>query len=442
MGWTRWSAVVSAVIVAAMPAMSVGQSLDQVLSGALASNPTLHSADLSALAAEADVELAGADALPRLDLSLNGKLDWSASGTLTSTKTMSLGLDYSHTLFDSGRTAARVEAANASTIATRHRADEIEQQVLGSVVSAYFGVLRDRQLIEIRRDSAQFYAEQVSNVKALMAADGGTRIELAQAQARSAQAEAALRQAELALQTSSASFVRWAGREPGRLTFPKRSATHLPKSLQHAWELADRAHPALLSARANATAAEFAADAAVANFGPTLQFSSSVCAIQCGSVSQPTSLAGSMQLVLKVPLYSGGRTGAESRKANLVLIKSEFDGLSRRDEIREALTVAWAEVGDADAQIAAAQTSVAVSEEILDSLLVLRDAGTETTLAVLDAQIELVEARERLLFARVKAGVAVYALLAGTGLLSSEGLGLKPRPQVDVAANDSWNGLR
>ena len=130
-------------------------------------------------------------------------------------------------------------------------------------------------------------------------------------------------------------------------------------------------------------------------------------------------------MALSIPIYSGGALSASLRKANIQQIQSEVDALSARDEIKESVISAWSTLQNSTSQIDSAQAAVSSSQLVVDGTIQERDVGQKTTLDVLNAQAELTSAREQLITARSTKMIAAFSLLAASGKLSPEVLGLR-----------------
>ena len=106
----------------------------------------------------------------------------------------------------------------------------------------------------------------------------------------------------------------------------------------------------------------------------------------------------------------------------------------------------WGQLEAAKAQITATQAQVAAAEIALNGVREEARVGQRTTLDVLNAQQELVNARVALVTAQRDRVVASYSLLAATGRLSVAVLGLQV-PIYDPMTHyqqvrDSWFGVR
>jgi outer membrane protein len=110
------------------------------------------------------------------------------------------------------------------------------------------------------------------------------------------------------------------------------------------------------------------------------------------------------------------------------------------------VTQAWGQLEAAKAQINATQAQVTAAEVALNGVREEARVGQRTTLDVLNAQQELVNARVALVSAQRDRVVASYTLLSAVGRLSPQVLGLRVPsydPQVHYhQVRDVWFGVR
>lgn len=419
-----------AVVLSVLPAAAHAESLKAALESAYQNNPDIMSALLNVKATAENIALAKSGKLPSLGLSSSIGGSWSApqGGDFNTAGSFTTGVNYSQTLFDNYKTDAEIEQARAGTEVAKYALRNAEQNVLLSVVQAYFAVIRDTQLVQLRSDNMTFFDAQVSSADDRLRLGEGTKIDVSQAKARQAAAVALYRSAIASLQTSQASYERWVGHKPKNLTSDFNFGKSLPTSIDGAIATAQDRHPALLSARAAIRAAQAGSDAASASFGPTLNLIGAIDATTSySSITSTTSssLGGSAKLSLSIPIYSGGALSASLRKANIQQIQSEVDALSARDQIKEAVISAWSTLQNASSQIESAQSAVASNQLVVDGTIQERDVGQKTTLDVLNAQADLTSSRENLITARATKMIAAFSLLSASGKLSPEVLGLR-----------------
>jgi outer membrane protein len=441
--------LVASALALVLAASSVGgaqaQSIAQALTVAYDHAPDLQAALLSAKSAAENVALAQAGKRPTIGASISGAHNWNlVGGTVSESNSFTTGLSYNQTVFDNFKTDAQIEQARAGAEAAEYQIRNTEQNVLLAVVQAYMSVLSDRQLVALRQENVNFFQAQLQSARDRLDVGEGTRIDVAQAEARLAQGDAAYRAALSSLEISQATFQRYVGVAPQNLDSSHNYGRLVPSSLQAAISEAEGGHPAILLSKAAIRAAQAGTDAAQASFGPTASVTGSVGSRYTGG---PTDgFSGSIGFQITIPLYAGGAIGASVRKANIEQIKSEVDAMSAYDQIREAVISAWAGIQSADAQISAANSAVSAGRTVLDGVIQERDLGTRTTLDVLNAQAELTTAREGLINASTNKVIATFSLLSAMGHLTATDLGLavevKSAVRYNQAVEDVWQELR
>ncbi|GLQ57906.1 TolC family outer membrane protein [Devosia nitrariae] len=441
-----------ALTLAWLPTGVQAQSLTQALASAYTNNPELASAFLSVKSAAEDIALRQAGTRPTIGASLSGDYQWStAGGQFNDSSSYTAGISYNQTIFDNFRTDAEIEQARALAELSKYSMRNTEQNVLLSVVDAYMSVVRDSQLVQLRQENVSFYEAQLQSSRDRLEVGEGTRIDVAQAEARLAQGVASHRAAIASLQTSQATYQRYVGTRPQSLSASHSYTGLVPPALDDALAQAEVQHPAILSAKASIRAAQAGSDAAQAGFGPSITLNGSVGTGLAFS-SNPTALqgaqgvSGQVGISLTVPIYAGGAIGASVRKANIEQIRSEVSAMSAYDQVREAVITSWSGIQNASAQIESAQAAVAAQEQVVEGVIQERDLGASTTLDVLDAQAELTTQREGLIQATTNRVVATFSLLAATGRLSATELGLpveiKSADDYTATVQDVWQELR
>ena len=432
-----------AMLTGAANAMSLREAFER----AYVNNPNIMSALLSVKSAAENIALRKAGKLPTIAANATVGGNFAVTeGSLSTGSSYRLGLSYNQTLFDNFQTEAEIEQARALTELSKHALRNAEQNVLLAVATAYMNVVRDTQLVDMRQANVAFFQAQLDSSESRLRLGEGTQIEVSQSRTRLAAAVASYRAAIASLQASQASFERWVGVKPSGLSRDYNFNGSLPKSIDAAIESAEATHPAILTAKAAIRAAQAGTDAARAAFGPTLNLIGSLCGIGCFNNPHQGGMTGSVQLSLTVPIYAGGALGASVRKANIEQIKSEVDALATRDEVRESLISAWSSLQNATAQIESAQSAVESGQLVVEGTIQERDVGQKTTLDVLNAQAELTSAREALISASSARVIASFALLAASGRLSPDYLGLRVEIQSAdgyvATVEDVWQELR
>jgi outer membrane protein len=159
---------------------------------------------------------------------------------------------------------------------------------------------------------------------------------------------------------------------------------------------------------------------------------------------QSFTASGSLQY--SAPLYQGGAEYAAIRQAKETQGQRILDLNLARDQVRLGVAQAWAQLDAAKSSIESSRNQVKAAEAALNGVREEARLGQRTTLDVLNAQQELVNARVALVQSQRDRLVNSYALLAAVGRLSPRILGLQVQsydPQVHYhQVRDAWIGVR
>ena len=341
----------------------------------------------------------------------------------------SVSIGLSQSLYTGGRISRSISAAEAGVLEGRETLRDVEQQVIVAVVQAYVDVLRDIEILEIRRENLQVLRRQLEEANARFEVGEITRTDVAQSEARLAQAESELASAEAQLSTSRAAYAAVVGQAPANLTAPAPLLAQ-PADFDDALEVALTRNPALLAAVYNQRQAEESVAQARAAFRPSASLNASYGGsdeLSGFDPSQSTSFRAGATVT--VPLFTGGlnrsRVAQALEQANAAQILVEGE---RRTVLREA-SAAYANLLSARAGVTANEEAVRAARVAAEGVRQEQSVGLRTTLDVLNAELELRNAQINLASARRNDYVAQAQLLAAMGSLDGPSL-------ADVEAYD------
>jgi outer membrane protein len=248
--------------------------------------------------------------------------------------------------------------------------------------------------------------------------------------------------------TSKAQYRQVIGVEPGKLAPGTPVDRFSPRTLAGAIARGATENPLITTASYNVDVASMQVKVAEGALYPTLTLQGSVNKSygSAQNLNSLQSLSASVGGQLAVPLYQGGAEYATIRQAKETLGQRRMDLDTARDQVRSNVTQAWGQLEAAKAQIEATQAQVAAAEIALNGVREEARVGQRTTLDVLNAQQDLVNARVALVTAQRDRVVASFAVLNATGGLSPQVLGLKIENYDPVThyhqIRDSWFGVR
>ncbi|QYZ71573.1 TolC family outer membrane protein [Neotabrizicola shimadae] len=347
------------------------------------------------------------------------------------------------TLYDFGRNAIGVESAKETVLATREALLQIEQQVLLSAVRAYIQVRVNQEVVAIRENNVRLLSEELKATQDRFEVGEVTRTDVALAEAQLAQAQAGLSSAEGDLLVAREAYKAAVGHYPGELDrTPPMPQT--ASSQADAEAVALRTHPAVRQAQREATVARLAVEGARAELGPELVGTLRLGGSEFTAANDDADLnfdggSATFNFEFNQTLYGGGGLSAAYRAALAQLDAADSNLLQVGVEIKQDVGDAWSQLSVSGANIAATVKQVDAAQIAFEGMREEANLGARTTIDVLDAEQDLLDARFARLQAEAERYVAAYNLLASMGLLTVDHLKLNV-PVYDPAAY--YNAVR
>ena len=353
------------------------------------------------------------------------------------------------TLLNGFQTANRTRQAEGQVFASRETLRTTEQTVLLNAATAYMNLLRDAAILELQRSNVNVLEVTLRQTRDRFTAGEVTRTDVAQAESRLAGGRSSLSTAESNYTTSRANYRQVIGVDPPARLAPATPVDRLsPRTLDGAVARGRTEHPAITTSTYNVDVAVHQVKIAEGALAPTL---SAVASAQksYGSTTalvQIESLSASVAAQFSVPIYQGGAEYAAIRQSKETLGQRRLDLDTARDQVQSTVTQAWGQLDAAKAQINATQAQVTAAEVALNGVREEARVGQRTTLDVLNAQQDLVNARVALVTAQRDRVVASYTVLAAVGSLSPQILGLNIQVYDPIVhyqqVRDAWGGVR
>jgi outer membrane protein len=414
------SAVVAVVGLVAVPVRA--ETLADALIAAYDNSNLLDQNRAVLRAADEDVAVAVSSLRPVVSYALQGQwqradittlLGPSVSEGLSASLTLSADL----TLLDFGRRQIGIDIARESVLATRQALVEVEQNVLLSAVRAYVDVRLAQEVVALRQSNLRLITQELRAARDRFDVGEITRTDVSIAEARLAASRASLASAEGQLMIARESYKAATGAYPHSLAALPRVPA-LPRTLEEAQGVARATHPLIRQAQHQVTVAEYQVASAKAERMPTI---GAGVTLRTDDDDQQSQTLG---LTMGQTLYAGGRLSALQRKA-LAGKDAARAGLQQTAVgVVQNVGVAWANLAVASASIEASDLQIRAAQAAFDGVREEAAAGTRTTLDVLDAEQELLNARNARLEAEAQRYVAVYQVLSTMGLLTVDHLQL------------------
>jgi len=434
------------------------QTLQEALAQTYVNNPTLATARAQLRVVDENVPQALAGWRPTVTLS--GSAGY-GEGTLRSRSVNSRGerigvvtdqdraigtvaATVTQPLYRGGRTVAATRRAENQVLAQRARLLAAEQQVLQDAVSSYVNVIRFQEEVRLNLNNTQVLQRQLDATNERFRVGEITRTDVAQAESRLAGARATRADSEGQLQNARATFQRVIGLAPARLTAPQplRPAA---RSQQDAAQVAALNNPAVVAALFDESAARDFVDVQLSVLLPQASLQAQAFRNDNQQILGQRTIGESVTATVTVPLYQGGSEYAAVRQArqDASRLRQVVDD-QRRTASAQAIQ-AWETLGSARATVDSVRSQIRAAEIALDGVQREAVVGSRTTLDVLNAEQELLNARVSLVRALANVVTASHSVAQAVGRLTARDLAL-PVPLYDQeayykAVRDRWAGL-
>lgn len=357
-----------------------------------------------------------------------------------------VGATITQTLMNGFQTANRTRQAESQVFAARETLRNIEQTVLLNAVTAYMNLLRDIAILDLQRRNLEVLVEQVRQTKTRLESGNVTATDVSQSESRAEVGRTQVFAAEANVATSRAVFRQVIGLDAGRLVPATSVDRFSPHSLGGAISAGTAQHPIVVSAQHNVDVAVHQVKVAEGALYPTVTLQGGVQKSYETSLNALESLSASVATQLSIPIYQGGAEYSAIRQAKETHGQRQLDLAAARDQARVQVVQAWAQLESSKKSIESAGGQVKAAEAALNGVREEARLGQRTTLDVLNAQQELVNARVALVTAQRDRVVNSYALLASIGRLSPDVLGFAvPLYSAQVhyhQVRDAWTGVR
>lgn len=427
------------------------ETLESALGRAYGGNPTLNAQRASTRSTDENVPRALSGYRPRVaataDVGVQNQQGQNSGGSFNQTTVpRGAGLQVDQTLFNGLRTFNSTRQAESQVLSARETLRNTEQNVLFDAATAYMNVLRDTASLELQKNNVEVLDEQLRQVRDRFNVGEVTRTDVAQAESRLAAGRSQVSGAEANLRSSIARFRQVVGIEPRQLAPGRPLDKFLPPNLDGALRIGLSEHPAILSALHVLDAAELQVKLTEGELAPTVGLTGAVTQRYDSNGSNNNTLSGSVVGRLSIPIYEGGEVYARTRQAKETAGQRRIEAEIARDQVRAAIVSAWGQLESARAQITASQAQVQAAEIALNGVREEARVGQRTTLDVLNAQQELLNARLNLITAQRDRVVASYSVVQSMGRLTTRNLGINiaqySAKQHFDQVKDLWYGVR
>lgn len=390
-------------------------------------------------AADEDVAQAVATLRPVIDYAANAQATYipetpsalppgSDFDNVTGTASAQLTADL--LIYDFGASQIAVDAAKETVLATREQLVGIEQDVLLRAVSAYVGVQAAIAFVDLGENNVRLISEELRAARERFEVGEVTRTDVALAESRLASARSNLAASQGDLARAREEYNAVVGRFPQSLQ-PRPPAPQIPATEGAAKTVAQKTHPDIKGQQHRVMSAELNVERARRAMLPSVNGNATT------TLGEGLNVRHSLGLNLSGPIYRGGRLSSIFRQAQAQRNAERGSLLTTERGITQNVGNAWATLQVANASLRATEEEVRAAEVAFRGFQEEATLGARTTLDVLDAEQDLLDARASRIQARADMYVATYQVLEAMGILTADHLGLGVPTYDPVAYYDA-----
>jgi outer membrane protein len=355
------------------------------------------------------------------------------------------GVQLTQPLFRGFRTDSETEAAENQVFSGRAKLDDTEQQLFLDTATAFLDIVRDQAVLDSDRDNEHVLEKKLEETRVRAKLGDLTKTDVRQAESRLARAHVARYQAESSLTADRASYTRLVGKAPEHLKAPDLTPAH-SDDLDDVLHLAETRNPKVIAAQFDIDEAKAEVDLDKGSLLPEVN----LVASSTRNWGQNTTIPGredSSQILVQatMPLYRAGTDYSKSRAAEQTVTQRRMELEEARHKSHETANNAWQGFQTAQAALEADKDEVEAAKEALEGVKEESRIGTRTTLDVLNAEQELLDAKIDLAKSSHDRNLAVIQIKAATGELTVGNLKLPvgvydPKRHYDDVRNE-WFGF-
>lgn len=424
-GLKHWTRILLASAALAVGAGQVSaETLVQAMISAYSGNPTLQAERARQRGTDELVPQALSGWRPTVNTEGTIGKTWadSSDGPSTENDPKSVAIGLSQPIFRGFKTINGTKAAEANVEAGKQSLLAIEQDILFQAIQAYMNVIRDRQIVGLRQQNVGVLQKQLTAADERFKVGEITRTDVAQSKARVSGAQSSVASAKATLAASVANYINVVGHKPGSLKYPKLAK--LPKTVEQAQAAAAEINPNILAAAYVEEASGYNIEVVKGDLLPAASLDASATFNDNPSDGTSRSESARIEGVLTIPLYEAGRVYSSVREAKHVASQRRLEVIQAGRSVRESVSISWNNLAAAREIIRSAKEQVSAAQLALDGVRQEYFVGSRTTLDVLDAETEVVNARITLVSAERDQIVAAYQILGSIGRLTARDLAL------------------
>ena len=298
----------------------------------------------------------------------------------------------------------------------------LEQEILFSAAEAFFNVLTNQKIVELREVNLDVLNERLEVAKIQFEVGELTLTDVAQSEARLSLSQANLAEARSNLEKSKAIYKSIIGVMPTNLSNDFIKFT-LPTTLEEALSIANSKSPYIKFAEKSELSSRYGIKSAKSKLLPSVSLK--------GEFSNSEELLFSMDGdayqvmgVLSMPIFSGGLNWSNIRKAQEINIRDKFQLAEARRFVIKEVKSAFAQYNSSLIKVNSSKKQFEANKIALEGVKEEFELGTRTNLDVLDAEQEFLDSQVSVISSENNSKLSMFYLLLSIGSLNHDVLSL------------------
>ena len=403
------------------------ETLTEAVERALTISPELNAGELSLLEADEGVYRARSAWRPDVSLKIKGGRKRTTTDTTTSLpdttsfNPVSATLSVSQHLVDFGETSAAIQKSKILKQISAEQLRKTKQEIMIGAISAYITVWRNLNLLKVAASNEKTLGEQFLATEKRFSLREVTRTDVSQAEARLQDAISGRIAADLTLQETLAIYEETIGPiinlEEISWSVDILGGYQLPFTIEAARNVAYAKNSGMKQVRLEHQLAKYTVLEKRSALLPTISVEASLSNARNSAATIEKSRDLSLEGVLTVPLYDSGTSWSNLESAKIETRILLEDERSKKRTLDRKILSLWNTLQRTDGQISSIEASIEANKTALQGVRREVEVGTRTTLDLLDAENEYVQAEASLISAAHDKSQSHFSLMFECGLL-------------------------
>ena len=402
------------------------ETLSSALSNAYLSNPIINSKRAELRSLDENVSAATSQFFPSIEAIGSYSENTLEYGELDKIKTNPLTGSFliNQKIFTGGKLINdRLSAINL-VAAGRQNLNDSEQSILYQAAQAYFNYLKTEQIVKLQQNNFEVLSERLEATKIQFEVGELTLTDVAQAEARLSQAQSNLADARSLLKAREADYRSIIGLNPDNLE-EWNEQLDIPLNEVEAISIALKNNPQLKYYENIERSSDYNVSSQKSMLSPQLSLRGEYIYAEDQSFLMSEDI-DQYQFTgqIKIPIFYGWLNWSNIRKAQEINSRDKYLIIDGKRKIRSYVKKSFAEYNASKLRISATEKQAQATEIALEGVKQEFQLGTRTTLDILDAEQEYLDARVSFVTAKNDSNTSLFQLFYYLGTLTPENLNM------------------